>query len=172
MIDAIRQSGGIPRYTEVPARGHDSWVPAYNDNNNHLLTWMFQQRSRSINDRSLAGPEALGSAHSPLKKGERIVFLGESLTAAGAGPDGYITVLQREIDSRRPDLDTHLIGAGIGGHKVPDIRARLDRDVLSLAPTVVFIFIGVNDVWHTEMGTGTSERDYEAGDSRYSTFDR
>lgn len=163
MIDAIRQSGGIPRYTEVPARGHDSWVPAYNDNNNHLLTWMFQQRSRSINDRSLAGPEALGSAHSPLKKGERIVFLGDSLTAAGAGPDGYITVLQREIDSRRPDLDTHLIGAGIGGHKVPDIRTRLDRDVLSLAPTVVFIFIGVNDVWHTEMGTGTSERDYEAG---------
>ncbi|MGK0187088.1 MAG: lysophospholipase L1-like esterase/poly(3-hydroxybutyrate) depolymerase [Verrucomicrobiales bacterium] len=163
MIAAIRKSGGLPRYTEVPGRGHDSWVPAYKDNNHQLLSWMFQQRRSSINDQAMPGAEALGSAHSPLEKGERIVFLGDSLTAAGVGPDGYISVLQQEIDKRRPDLDVHMIGAGIGGHKVPDIRARLDRDVLSFAPSVVFIFIGVNDVWHTEMGTGTSESDYENG---------
>ncbi|MDA0811892.1 MAG: GDSL-type esterase/lipase family protein [Verrucomicrobia bacterium] len=163
MIAAIRQSGGIPRYTEVPGRGHDSWVPAYSDNSNHLLTWMFQQRLASIDQRPLAGIEALGSAHSPLAKGERIVFLGDSLTAAGVGPDGYITLLQNELNKRRPDLDARLIGAGIGGHKVPDICARLDRDVLAFAPSVVSIFIGVNDVWHFEMGSGTSEADYESG---------
>ncbi|MCB1099300.1 MAG: SGNH/GDSL hydrolase family protein [Verrucomicrobiae bacterium] len=124
---------------------------------------MFQQRLPSVDQRAMAGVEALGSAHSPLEKGERIVFLGDSLTAAGVGPDGYITLLRQELGSRRPDLDIQLIGAGIGGHKVPDIRARLDRDVLAFGPSVVFIFIGVNDVWHTMMGKGTSEADYENG---------
>jgi predicted peptidase len=41
MIAAIKDSGGTPRYTELPGVGHDSWTAAYT--NPDLYTWMFAQ---------------------------------------------------------------------------------------------------------------------------------
>jgi lysophospholipase L1-like esterase len=84
----------------------------------------------------------------PLKKNDRIVFLGDSITAAGPRPGGYITLSAATIAKAYPDLNIKLIGAGIGGHKVPDCQRRLDKDVLQKKPTIVFIYIGINDVWH------------------------
>ncbi|MDG1358486.1 MAG: SGNH/GDSL hydrolase family protein [Akkermansiaceae bacterium] len=84
----------------------------------------------------------------PLNKNERIVFLGDSITAAGPRPGGYITLSAAAIAKAYPDLNIELIGAGIGGHKVPDCEKRLDKDVLQKKPTIVFIYIGINDVWH------------------------
>lgn len=43
MIDAIRQAGGEPKYTEYPKLGHHSWVPAYSDKSG-LLDWLFEQK--------------------------------------------------------------------------------------------------------------------------------
>lgn len=161
MIGAIQRAGGLPRYTEIPGHGHDSWVPAYQSDG--VLNWMFDQRLKAMNEKTLSGVTALTSAHTPLRKGERIVFLGDSLIAAGVRKDGYITLLDEALKSGRPDLGVHLIGAGISGNKVPDIRARLERDVLSYEPTCVFVFIGVNDVWHSQNGRSTSKEDYKAG---------
>ena len=58
-----------------------------------------------------------------------------------------------------------MIGAGVSGNKVPDLQARLDKDVLAKKPTVVVIYIGINDVWHGEKdpAKGTSKEKYEAG---------
>ena len=98
-----------------------------------------------------------------LQKGERIVFLGDSITQAGAGPKGYVTVVREAIAGHHPDLGVEVIGAGISGNKVPDLEQRLERDVLSKKPTLVFIYIGINDVWHSQQGRGTSKEDYEAG---------
>ncbi len=44
MIEAIRQSGGEPKFTELAGVGHDSWTPAYTDPAG-LLPWMFAQRT-------------------------------------------------------------------------------------------------------------------------------
>jgi lysophospholipase L1-like esterase len=98
-----------------------------------------------------------------LQKGERIVFLGDSITQAGAGPKGYVTVVREAIAGHHPDLGVEVIGAGISGNKVPDLEQRLERDVLSKKPTLVFIYIGINDVWHSQQGRGTSKEDYAAG---------
>ena len=155
IIAAVQRAGGISRYAEIPGHGHNSVVPAYKRNG--VLNWMFQQRLPNMTDKDLSGVTALASANSPLLKGERIVFLGDSLTAAGVGSEGYITILDQQLKSKRPDLGIHLIGAGIGGHKVPYIKARLERNVLSYKSTCVFVFIGVNDVWHSQNGNGTSE---------------
>ena len=35
--------------------------------------------------------------------------------------------------------------------------------MLSKKPDVVFVYIGINDVWHSQSGRGTSPVDYEAG---------
>ena len=56
-----------------------------------------------------------------------------------------------------------VIGAGISGNKVPDLQKRLEKDVLNKKPNLVFIYIGINDVWHSGKGNGTSKEDYAAG---------
>jgi lysophospholipase L1-like esterase len=101
----------------------------------------------------------------PLKKGDRIVFLGDSITQAGAGPKGYVTLINNALQDKEKDLGVEVIGAGVSGNKVPDIQGRLEKDVLAKKPTVVVIYIGINDVWHFEMGPdkGTSKEKYEAG---------
>jgi len=101
----------------------------------------------------------------PLMKGDRIVFLGDSITAAGAGPKGFVTLVNNALQEKHKDLAVEVVGAGVSGNKVPDIQGRLERDVLSKKPTVVVIYIGINDVWHGEKdpSKGTPKDKYEAG---------
>jgi isoamyl acetate esterase len=100
-----------------------------------------------------------------LKKGERIVFLGDSITAGGAGPRGYVTLIKNALLEKQKDLGIQIVGAGVSGNKVPDLQRRLDRDVLARKPSLVVIYIGINDVWHGENdpAKGTSREKFEAG---------
>ncbi|MEM7453156.1 MAG: GDSL-type esterase/lipase family protein [Planctomycetota bacterium] len=98
-----------------------------------------------------------------LTDSERIVFLGDSITQAGAQPGGYVSLVRESIGEMLPDSSIEVIGAGISGNKVPDLQARLDRDVLSKEPTIVVIYIGINDVWHSQNGRGTPAADFESG---------
>ena len=100
-----------------------------------------------------------------LKKGDRIVFLGDSITQAGVGEKGYVTLIKNQLADKHKDLGIEVIGAGISGNKVPDLQKRLQKDVLDKKPTVVVIYIGINDVWHGENdpAKGTSKENFEAG---------
>jgi lysophospholipase L1-like esterase len=98
-----------------------------------------------------------------LQKGDRIVFLGDSITAGGVREDGYVTLIGQGVAQHHADLEIEIIGAGISGNKVPDLQKRLQRDVLDKKPTVVVIYIGINDVWHWNRDAGTTKEDYEAG---------
>jgi lysophospholipase L1-like esterase len=100
-----------------------------------------------------------------LKKGDRIVFLGDSITQAGAGANGYVSLIRKELEKKHKDLDIEVIGAGISGNKVPDLQRRLKRDVLDRKPTLVVIYIGINDVWHgqDDPKRGTSPEKYAEG---------
>lgn len=102
---------------------------------------------------------------SSLKKGERIVFLGDSITQGGVGPKGYVTIIKNTLAEKHKDLGIEVIGAGISGNKVPDLQKRLEKDVLAKKPTLVVIYIGINDVWHGEKdpARGTSAEKFEAG---------
>ncbi|HVS38432.1 MAG TPA: SGNH/GDSL hydrolase family protein [Gemmataceae bacterium] len=101
----------------------------------------------------------------PLVKGDRIAFLGDSITEQGAKDKGYVTLIKNAVQDKYKDLGVEIIPAGVSGNKVPDIQARLDRDVLSKKPTIVVIYIGINDVWHGEKdpAKGTPKDKYEAG---------
>jgi isoamyl acetate esterase len=101
----------------------------------------------------------------PLKKDDRIVFLGDSITEGGVGAKGYITLVKKALAEKHKDLDIKVLGAGISGNKVPDLQRRLERDVLAKKPTIVVIYIGINDVWHGDMkpSRGTSKEKFEAG---------
>lgn len=102
-------------------------------------------------------------AFAQLADGETVVFLGDSITQQGAGPTGYVTLVRKALEAKRPNSGIKVIGAGISGHKVPDLEKRLDKDVLSHQPDVVVIYIGINDVWHSTRGQGTDIQRYESG---------
>jgi lysophospholipase L1-like esterase len=108
---------------------------------------------------------ALAEDKITLKKGDRIIFLGDSITEGGAGPKGYVTLVKQALKKDHAELKIEVIGAGISGNKVPDLQRRLKRDVLDKKPTVVVIYIGINDVWHGERDPkrGTAKDVYEKG---------
>jgi lysophospholipase L1-like esterase len=109
----------------------------------------------------------------PLKKGEKIVFLGDSITQQGDSIiekdetkiTGYVRLLRDTLGLKHKDIGAEVIGAGISGNKVPDLQRRVDKDVIAKKPTLVFIYIGINDVWHGEKdpARGTSPEKYEEG---------
>jgi lysophospholipase L1-like esterase len=94
-------------------------------------------------------------------KTQKVIFFGDSITEQGAKPGGYILRMKDALEKRNlPGYD--LIGAGIGGNKVYDLYLRMDEDVLAQNPDIVFIWVGVNDVWHKTMfGTGTDRDKFE-----------
>jgi lysophospholipase L1-like esterase len=87
-----------------------------------------------------------------LKKGDRILFFGDSLTYYGGidGPKGkvtkgYVKIVQETLDKTHADLGVKVDWVATGGHTVPDLMKRLDKDVLPKKPTIVVIQIGCND---------------------------
>lgn len=85
-----------------------------------------------------------------VKDGQKIAFLGDSITQGGVGPDGYVTLTIRGLESA--GVKASAIPAGISGHKSNDMLARLDKDVLSKKPDWMTLSCGVNDVWHGKNG--------------------
>jgi lysophospholipase L1-like esterase len=107
-------------------------------------------------------PLACGVERAALVGTDRIVFLGDSITELGVKPNGYVAILKDTLTARHPGVA--VIGAGISGNKVTQLQERLDRDVISKKPTLVVVYIGINDVWHFVLnGNGTPKDKYEAG---------
>jgi isoamyl acetate esterase len=101
-------------------------------------------------------------AFMPKQKKQRIVFFGDSITQAGANPGGYIMRIDSMCNAEGKKGDYEFMGAGIGGNKVYDLYLRMEEDVLAKNPDMVFIYVGVNDVWHkATSGTGTDADKFE-----------
>ena len=93
---------------------------------------------------------------------KKIIFFGDSITQAGVQPGGYITRIGELATKEGLANKFDFVGAGIGGNKIYDLYLRLEDDVLSKDPDVVFIYVGVNDVWHKQSyGTGTDADKFE-----------
>ena len=95
----------------------------------------------------------------------KVIFLGDSITQAAESEEGegtykgFITSLRENVSQ-----EVELINKGIGGNKVSDLLLRYNDDVLKLKPNIVFIYIGINDVWHKyDWGTGSDIDIYEKG---------
>ncbi len=103
-----------------------------------------------------------------MREDKKVVFFGDSITQAGVEKGGYISQLKQLIKDQGFAAQFDLVGAGISGNKVPDLERRLDKDVLSKEPDQVFIYIGINDVWHFshDKQGGTSKEQFKAGLAR------
>jgi isoamyl acetate esterase len=90
----------------------------------------------------------------------RVVFFGDSITEAAVKPHGFIMIDDSLLNPNGAS-NYELIGAGVSGNKVYDLYLRMEDDVISKSPDIVVIYVGVNDVWHKKMGTGTDADKFE-----------
>jgi lysophospholipase L1-like esterase len=112
------------------------------------------------------------SAEIVVKSGEKIAFLGDSITAQGWGnPAGYVRLVIAGLEAN--GVHAEPVPAGIGGHKSDQMLARLDKDVLSKKPQWMTLSCGVNDVWHGKRGVplddamaASGEYELKPGESR------
>ena len=86
-----------------------------------------------------------------VKNGDKIAFLGDSITAQGRAVYGYNNLVIAGL--AKAGVKAIPIHAGISGHKAPQMSERLERDVLRRKPHFMTLSCGVNDVWHGKRGT-------------------
>jgi lysophospholipase L1-like esterase len=87
-----------------------------------------------------------------LKKGDSILFFGDSLTQL-AGQEmpkehvtkGYVRIVRETLAETHKDLGIQVDWVATGGHTIPDLLKRVDKDVIAKKPTIVFVQIGCND---------------------------
>jgi len=100
---------------------------------------------------SLCALTQSASAEIAVKSGEKIGFLGDSITAGGWGnPAGYVRLVIAGLAAN--GVNAEPIPAGISGHKSDQMLARVEKDVLSKKPQWMTLSCGVNDVWHGKRG--------------------
>ncbi|HEY7311052.1 MAG TPA: GDSL-type esterase/lipase family protein [Gemmataceae bacterium] len=87
-----------------------------------------------------------------LKTGDRILFFGDSLTALAGTEEpkkyvtkGYVRIVRETLRETHKDKDIVVDWVATGGHTVPDLLKRVDKDVIAKKPTIVVIQIGCND---------------------------
>lgn len=76
------------------------------------------------------------------KKGERVVFVGNSITHGGH----YHSFIWLYYMTRFPNEPVTIMNAGIGGDSAWDIKKRLEEDIFSKNPTYMTMTFGMNDV--------------------------
>jgi acyl-CoA thioesterase I len=89
-----------------------------------------------------------------------ILFFGDSVTDAGRDRDnprslghGYVHHVGQALTNVR------IINKGISGNRSYDLLDRLDEDVIGLSPDILFVMIGINDVWHKHQWNVPSSTD-------------
>lgn len=118
-----------------------------------------------------AAPKKKKGLLSELKKGEIILFQGDSITDAGREREkqqanspasfgsGYAFLAASTLLNEYAGKEFSIYNRGISGNKVYQLAERWQKDCLELKPAVLSILIGVNDFWHKLNGhyNGTVE---------------
>ncbi|MEI7435693.1 MAG: SGNH/GDSL hydrolase family protein [bacterium] len=92
-----------------------------------------------------------------LKNGEKILFIGDSITDCGRRAnggtlgDGYVRWFEVLLTLREAEKQVTIINKGISGDRVTGLQQRWTDDVLRHAPDWLSIKIGINDL-HSYLG--------------------
>ena len=86
----------------------------------------------------------------------KILFQGDSITDVGRNTNngslnsigqGYPCLIASRLGADEPET-YEFVNRGISGNRIVDVYARIKADCWNLAPDLLSILIGVNDVWH------------------------
>lgn len=80
----------------------------------------------------------------PFQSGDKIAFLGDSITELGTkNASGYVNLVMDGL--KRSGINATLVPAGVSGNQCIHMIKRLDKDVISKKPQWMFLSCGVND---------------------------
>ncbi|RXZ80649.1 GDSL family lipase [Paenibacillaceae bacterium] len=102
---------------------------------------------------------------------EIVLFQGDSITDCGRNREaaadlgnGYALMAAGQFQYLFPEKQVQFINRGISGNRVVDLQDRWETDCLALKPTLVSIYIGINDTWRKyDSNDPTSTEKYEQG---------
>ncbi|MBQ7337476.1 MAG: SGNH/GDSL hydrolase family protein [Clostridia bacterium] len=85
----------------------------------------------------------------------KVLFQGDSITDAGRsrekladlGP-GYPAYAAALMTEMFPQIPLTFVNRGISGNRTEHLVQRLQADFIDIAPDLIIMMIGVNDVWH------------------------
>ena len=82
------------------------------------------------------------------KQSSRVIYsdgkLFKKVTALG---EGYPAMVSVELEGMYPGK-FRFYNRGVGGDRIPDVYARIVKDIINLKPDYMSLLVGVNDVWH------------------------
>lgn len=104
-------------------------------------------------------------------KNEIILFQGDSITDTGRSyfrlnslGEGYPLAVSQKLGALLPDHNIQCMNRGVSGNRLSDMKRRFKRDCTELYPfpTVVSIYIGINDTWRLfDMGVASPVERFE-----------
>lgn len=109
---------------------------------------------------------------SPFKNGDRIAFVGNSITDGGH----YHSYIWLYYMTRFPNLRITCFNTGVGGDALPQILARFDDDVLAKHPNVITLTWGMNDSgyfeWFKPDAAEYGRKAIDSAEARYARLDK
>lgn len=113
---------------------------------------------------------ALCACAAMFKDGDRVAFLGDSITERG--DFNYIRVISDYYLTRFPDSDIRFINAGSNGGGARGGELRFVDDVVSRRANAVSIMFGMNDVGRTSYNKEVTPEKLKARDGHLASFRR
>ncbi|MDB5002500.1 MAG: hypothetical protein JWQ34_725 [Mucilaginibacter sp.] len=108
---------------------------------------------------------------SPFHAGDRVVFLGNSITDGGH----YHSYIWLYYMTHFPNMRITCINAGIGGDNVKQMADRFDDDILPKKPTVLTVTWGMNDSgyfeWYKPDAADYAVKSVQLAEQRYAVLD-
>lgn len=119
---------------------------------------------------SVADSSVMPAQTSDGKKKVTILFQGDSITDGNRGRNedpnhimghGYAFSIASRLGADYPDRNLRFINKGISGNTVLDLSNRWEADTMSIAPDVISILVGVNDVYFKLRENKMASYDFE-----------
>lgn len=93
---------------------------------------------------AVAAASALSAAEIPFRSGDKVAFLGDSITFYGANnPLGYVKLVTDGL--KQAGIAITPVPAGVSGNQCVHMAKRLEKDVLKKQVQWMFLSCGVND---------------------------
>lgn len=97
----------------------------------------------------------------------KILFFGDSVTESERDADnpndlgkGYVKFAEGKFRLLYPETRFEFLNRGVFANCVPDLAARIQRDVLDENPDVVVLQVGINDVMHRDVNEEEFGKEY------------
>ncbi len=103
-----------------------------------------------------------------LKKNDLILFQGDSVTDCNRNRNdtedlgcGYAGMVAEELKKQFPALELRFQNRGICGDRTYRLLNRWEKECIELRPALLSILVGINDIWHRDKGTGSTDEEIE-----------